>query len=158
MQAVKDSFFIALRDRLANSASGDGAAPGLIVCENDRCTWLSEADTFYLRWKGEVELPVDAQRAGWLALQCEIGYRTRGTDNGSGVDRGRKFSALDAQLLAMGSPRQSCLLDCSQDPPTSLNAVILWTEPALNSAEDKLNGLQRVAQVSVLWRVEEVQA
>jgi hypothetical protein len=157
MQVVKDSFFIALRDRLANSETG-GDAPRLIACENDRCAWLAEADTFYLRWKGEVELPVDAQRAGWRALQCEIGYRTLGTEVCSGEDRGRKLSALDAQLLAAAAARKSELLDCEEDLPTALGAVILWTGPALKSAEDKLNGLQRLAQLSVLWRDEEVQA
>lgn len=158
MQAVKDSFFIALRDRLKNSMTGDGPSPRIIACENNRCRWLADEDTFYLRWKGEVELPGDAQRAGWRALQCEIGYRTQGTDVYSSEDRGRKLSVHDGQLLAAASPRRAHLLDCSQDPPTQLNVFILWTAPSLKSGEDKLNGLQRTTQVDVLWRDEEAQA
>lgn len=158
MQAVKDSFFIALRDRLAGLASDDGASPRLIACENDRCTWLAEADTFYLRWKAEAELPDDARRVGWRALQCEIGCRTQGTDVCSSEDRGRNLSRLDAQLLQAAAPRKAALLDSVQDPPVQLGAVILWTELTLKSVEDKLNGLRRVAEVNVLWRDAEVQA
>jgi hypothetical protein len=159
MQAVKDSFYMALQDRLAKTQQAEGSpATELLVYENQRCAWLANADTFYLRWTGETKLPADAHGAGWRAHCCEIGYRAQGTEMNAGEDRGRLLASLDAQLLAISAPRQTALLDYAQDPPTAFNALILWTTPVLNDAQEKLNGIQRTAEVTVLWREDEVQA
>jgi hypothetical protein len=157
MEAVKDSFYVALRDRLANAQAGDAAAVSLFVCENARYAWLAYPDTLYLRWTGEAKLPVGAQCAGWRTLQCEIGYRTQGSELNSNEDRGRRLTALDEQLLAIISPRKAPLLDCKQDPPLPLDGVLFWTAPELEDAQEKLNGIQRTTKLSVLWR-EEAQA
>lgn len=158
MQTVKDSFHVALRDRLANAQAQDVAATSLLVCENARYAWLAYPDTFYLRWAGETKLPSDAQCAGWRALRCEIGYRTQGSELNSGDDRGRRLAALDELLLAIVAPRKAALLDCEQDPPLVLEGPVLWSMPEFEDAGEKLSGIQRVASINVLWQETEVQA
>jgi hypothetical protein len=155
MQPVKDSFYMALRERLTNSQHAEGSGPTpIFVCENQRCAWLADPGAFYLRWSGEMKLPVEVQSVGWRALQCEIGYRTAGSDISSGEDRGRQLAALDGELRSVAAPRQAALVDYSQATPCSLNRVVLWTEPTFSDSQDKLNGIQRIAQLCVLWREE----
>src|SRR5512146_2653480 len=92
MQAVKDSFYMALRQRLAQSyptrSMGDTNQPALIVCENVSQSWVPANDVFYLRWTSDEKLSPDASAAGWRAQQCEITYGTAGSESANGEDRG----------------------------------------------------------------------
>jgi hypothetical protein len=156
MQAVKDSFYMALRQRLAQSyparTMGDANQPALLVCENECEPWLPANDILYLRWTASEKLPADASAAGWNALQCEIEYQTAGTETANGEDRGRALAELDAELHAILEPRQTALLDYSQTPPSALNATLLWTHATLDDARDTGGVIQRTARVSVLWQ------
>ncbi len=149
MQAVKDSFYMALRARLAASNSRE-----IVVCENGSPTSLSNPDTFYLRWSGADTLPPDAAAAGWRSLQCAIAYRTCGSENSCGDDRGRELASMDAQLLAAAEPRQTALLDYTQEPPATLTSQILWTAPVLLEPKDSSSGIEREVLITLLWREE----
>lgn len=156
MQAVKDSFYMALRERLAESfptrTMGDANQPALVVCENVSESWVPANDVFYLRWTADEQLPADAFAAGWRALQCELTYRTAGTESANGEDRGRALSELDLELQSILEPRQTALLDYTQDHPAALNATLLWTKATLDLAKDSDGTLQRTARLSVLWQ------
>ncbi len=156
MQAVKDSFYMALRQRLAQSfparTMGDANQPALVVCENVCESWVPANDVFYLRWTAQEQLPADAVAAGWRALQCEITYRTAGTEGANGEDRGRSLAELDLEFQSILEPRQTALLDYAPDSPAALNATLLWTHVTLDLAKDSGGAVQRTARVSVLWQ------
>lgn len=156
MQAVKDSFYMALRQRLVQSSPtrtmGDASQPAIVVCENVCEPWLPSNDVFYLRWTSGGKLPPDASAAGWRALHCEIAYGTAGSETANGEDRGRALAELDAELCSILMPRQTALLDYSLDPPASLNGTVLWTQPILDDAKDSGGLIQRTASVSVFWQ------
>ena len=149
MQAVKDSFYMALRGRLAAGNSRE-----IVVCENGSPTSLSKPDTFYLRWSGADTLPPDAAAAGWRSLRCAIAYRTSGSEDSCGDDRGRELATMDAQLSAAVEPRQTALLDYTQEPPADLANEILWTAPVLLEPKDSSAGIEREVQTTLLWREE----
>src|SRR3954465_3057417 len=121
MQTIKDSFYIALRDRLAalNPARTvivlGVTRPAVIVLENeaaDAAPHLPEA--FYLMWKAcsaasgteRLDLPL-------LKLTCEISYWTQGSDELSSQDRGRTIAKLDEELLSIVTPPRAALKDFS---------------------------------------------
>ena len=156
MQAVKDSFYMTLRQRLAQSyptrTMGDANQPALVACENVCEPWLPAKDVFYLRWTLDEKLPVDAIAARWRALQCEIAYGTAGTESANGEDRGRALAELDAELHSILEPRQTALLDYSQDPAAELGGTVLWTRPEFNDPKDTGGVIQRTARLSILWQ------
>jgi hypothetical protein len=147
---------MALRQRLAQSfptrTMGDTAQPALVVCENVSESWAPANDVFYLRWTADEQLPADASAAGWRALQCELTYRTAGTESANGEDRGRALAELDREILSILEPRQTALLDYTQQSPAALNATLLWTRAALDLAKDSGGAVQRTAHMSVLWQ------
>src|SRR5436190_6330031 len=102
MQTIKDSFYIALRDRLgtldpARTVTVLGVTrPAVLVIENE----LADAapllpKTFYLIWTScdsasgteRLDLPL-------LRLACEITYWTQGSDDLGSQDRGRTLAQL----------------------------------------------------------------
>lgn len=156
MQAVKDSFYMALRRRLAQSypqrTMGDANQPALVVCENVCEPWLPANDILYLRWTGDEKLPADAAAAGWRALNCEIAFGSAGTESANGEDRGRAVDELEAELRSILEPHQTALLDYAEDPPATLNATLLWTHATLDDAKDTGAVIHRIARLSVLWQ------
>ena len=106
MQALKDTFYLMLRDRVA---AGNPARvveirgvsrPGVVVAENELpgAAGLSAAvtDVFQMQWTG---LGVDGRSGLPLAgLTCEISYATDGTSAAGGMDRGRALTAMDEEL------------------------------------------------------------
>lgn len=156
MQAVKDSFYMALRNRLTqvNPARtiGDAERPAVMVCENEKEDWLSTPEVFYLRWLGEGTVAADAVAAGWQSLRCEIAYRTGGSESASGEDRGRVLAQLDTELRAVLSPRSTGLKEYNSTPETDLGALILWTSPKFQESKDDSRGLQRAVETEIVWR------
>ncbi len=156
MQAVKDSFYMALRQRLVQSfparTMGDTNQPALVVRENICEPPVPVNDAFYLRWTADEKLPADASAAGWRALQCEIAYRTAGTESANGEDRGRALAELDIELHTILASRQTALLDYSQNPAAPMNATLLWTPARLDDAKDSGGIIQRTARLTVLWQ------
>src|SRR3954468_17950805 len=103
MQKAKDSFFAALRDRLASvnvnrTVLIDGQQrPGVLVCENE-VAGLDEdlSDVFCVTWGASSAIP--GGPACPLTMDCKISYKTAGSDDTQGMDRGRKLAAMDDEL------------------------------------------------------------
>ncbi len=162
MQFAKDSFYVALRDRLAalNPARVvylDGASrPAVIVAENQAPGSTVPFDNgFYLRW-GAARVVANTQRARrpLLALDCVISYRTSGAADNSFTDRGRTMAALDLELLAITSPGQTAKQDFSQAPVVDLGTKVLWRRPQLGDAEAVGSELRRSAALTVFFFTE----
>lgn len=138
MQFAKDSFSMALRERLAGLNPGrtvtlSGAKrPAIVVLENEMPTpaeLLTEC--FYLEWgQMRVAEAVSAQRP-LCALDCTISYCSRGTV-ASGVDRGRILGELDRELFMICQPTVTGKYDFSQSSNRDLGSGVFWTLPAVD--------------------------
>ena len=105
MQNAKDSFYTALRTRLATINPGrtmllrSVVRPGILVEEAEASFSQLPNDVFVLRWLG-----LGLEREPGLAMvvaECEVIYQTCGTQVFGGLDRGRALSAMDEELAAM---------------------------------------------------------
>jgi len=160
MQAAKDSFYMALRDRLAalNPARTmvvDGVTiPGIVVRENMEPQFAeAQAGAFYVDW-GEVQIAESTRPI--LGLDCHIWYASEG--GGAGVDRGRALAEMDEELLRMCNPPHTGMRDYSQSPSTSLGSSIFWTMPDLAKApgEAAIPKQQRGASAARLTRYAQI--
>src|SRR3974390_3084475 len=109
MQAAKDTFYVALRDRLVQcdptlTITIDGATrPAIVVLENEPPASLPlQNDAFYLEWGAA--RPVRPETSALFAMDCVIGYTSAGQQDSGGVGRGRDLSKLDGDLLMMCGP------------------------------------------------------
>jgi len=137
MQFTKDSFYMALRERLAalnpqRTVTLNGATrPAVIVAENELVIPVEPLpDAFYIEWgAAQVVQPQGGSRV-LMAMECVISHHTFGTV-GSGVDRGRTLAALDTELLSICQPHRTSKRDFTQAPSVDLGTSILWTAPEL---------------------------
>jgi|SRR5882724_5846473 len=161
MQFAKDSFYVALRDRLtvvnpARTVAINGAVrPAVLVTENEPTTATPLlANVFQLTWSAAQTAPgEDAGKRPLIALACEIAYGTSGTLDG-GVDRGRLMAALDMELLAICSPGRTNKQDFTQATPVDLGSFVIWTKPDLKPVvTDRKTGLLLVrnAELTVFF-------
>lgn len=137
MQAAKDSFYMALRARLAaldpvRTVLIDGVAvPGIVVRENMEPRFNeAQPGVFYVDW-GEV-LIAESSRP-MLGIECSIWYASEGSSGGSGVDRGRVLAEMDVELLNICNPPHTEMIDYSQTPSADLGTGIFWTVPELGN-------------------------
>ncbi len=165
MQFAKDSFYMALRDRLMalnpqRTVTLNGVTrPAVVVAENELVIPVEpQPDTFYLEWSGAlVKEPVAKGRA-LMEMGCMISYHTFGAVE-SGVDRGRVMGALGVELLSICHPPQTNKRDYSQGPSADLGTNIVWTAPKLGDVSGVVAGeggkarvrLERRAQLSVFF-------
>jgi hypothetical protein len=156
MQPTKDSFYVALRDRLvvvdpARTVMLDGATrPAIAVIENEPPTGAPLlCDTFYLRW-GNAR-PAGASIANLMAVDCSISYCTKGSTQNGSIDRGRDLAALDDDLLAICSPAQTPKNDYSSGAPETLGSTIFWTLPVLNTAKSTSPYVGREITITVFF-------
>ena len=151
MQNAKDSFYLALRARLAvinpeRTVLLRGALrPGILVEEAEAPTAVLPTDVFVLRWLG---LGADLDLSSAMAAEeCEILYGTCGTQAFGGLDRGRNLSAMDEEILAMLQPFHSPKMNCSVQPATTMQTHVFWDEPTfapINIQRDRLSRSVRV--------------
>jgi hypothetical protein len=153
MQNAKDSFYMALRTRLAalNPARTillrGALRPGILVEEAEAPFSQLPSDVFVLRWLG---LAVDMDLASTMAAQeCEIVYQTCGTQSFGGLDRGRALSVMDEELLAMSEPFYTAKLNYTATPPVALLTQVFWDEPSLSPITVQRDRLSRSAKVTV---------
>ena len=125
MQAAKDSFYMALRARLAalNPARTlviDGVTvPAIVVRENMEPRFgEAQPGVFYLDF-GDI-LIAESTRP-MLGVDCHIWYASEGS-GGTGVDRGRMLAEMDAELLGICDPPHTEMLDYSQTPSADLGS------------------------------------
>ena len=119
MQAAKDSFYMALRERLAalNPARTmviDGVTvPAIVVRENLEPRFIeAQPQAFYLDF-GDI-LIAESSRP-MLGVDCHIWYASEGS-GGTGVDRGRVLAEMDTELVRICDPPHTEMLDYSQNP------------------------------------------
>src|SRR4051812_20827280 len=132
MQKIKDSFYAALRDRLAvidpaRTVTIRGELrPAVVTEENETATAAQpEPEVFYLTWKGaSVEPEFASAKRPLLRLQCEVEYSSEGTEGCAGTDRGRSIGAMDSELRQMLSPSSAAVKDFTQTPAVETGGVI----------------------------------
>jgi hypothetical protein len=156
MQAAKDSFYMALRERLAalNPARViviDGVErPAIVVRENMEPQFgVTQADAYYVDW-GEVRMAESTRPI--LGLECHIWYATVGS-TGSGVDRGRMLAQMDDELLQICAPPRTGMRDYQQSPSVDLGCAVFWTMPELKTAPGE-KGIQRQDRSAGAGRLE----
>ena len=153
MQNAKDSFYVALRSRLAviNPARTillrGAVRPGVVVEEAEAPFSQLPNDVFVLRW---LNLGVDFDLSAVMAAaECEILYQTCGTQTFGGLDRGRLLSAMDEELTAMLAPFYAPKLNYALTPPTAMLTQVFWDEPVFAAISTQRDRLSRSAKVMV---------
>jgi hypothetical protein len=140
MQPTKDSFYVALRDRLAavdpsRTVTLDGATrPAIAVIENEPPSGAPLlCDAFYLQW-GNARPAIPAL-GNLMQMDCSISYCTKGSTQNGSLDRGRDLASLDSDLLSICSPAQTAKNDYCSGTPVPLGSSLFWTQPVLNTAK-----------------------
>ena len=136
MQFAKDSFFLALQERLAalnpaRSVTMNGTAvPAVVAMENlPPSSALPQPNAFYIEW-GEAEvMEGHAGGAPLMSLEVVISYYTLGTV-ASMVDRGRVLGQLDRELLNICQPPNTGKRDYTQSPSADLGTHVFWGQPS----------------------------
>ncbi len=153
MQNAKDSFYMALRNRLAainperTILLRGTVRPGILVEEAEATFAQLPTDVFVIRWLG---LALDLDLASPMAAEeCEILYQTCGTQSFGGLDRGRCLSAMDEELTTMMQPFFTPKLSYTGTPPTAMLTNVFWDQPALASVVAQRDQLSRSAKVTV---------
>ena len=156
MQATKDTFYVALRDRLVQvdpnlTAVIDGVKrPAIVVAENEPPSPLPRQDeTFYLYWGGAH--PVQPATSTLMAMDCTVSYTCLGESDTGGVGRGRRLGALDADLLAMCAPGQAHKNDYSGGSAIDLGSHIFWPAPQLEPLKVEAKQVGHQARVTVFF-------
>ena len=153
MQNAKDSFYIALRNRLA-ALNPDrtillrGAVrPGILVEEAEAPFSQPPGDVFIVRWLG---MGTDVDLASTLVAQeCEILYQTCGCQTFGGLDRGRSLSQMDQELVAILQPLSTPKLSYAANPPIALLTQVFWDEAAFAPVIAQRDRLSRSARVTI---------
>ena len=153
MQNTKDSFYMALRERLATinpdrTVLLRGAVrPGILVEEAEAPFSQPLNDVFVLRWLG---LGVDLDLGSTMAAEeCEIIYQSCGTQSFGGLDRGRALSEMDKELVAMLQPLNTPKFNYAVQPPVAMLTKIFWEEPGFTPIVVQKDRLSRSAKVMV---------
>jgi len=138
MQFAKDSFFLALRQRLASlnpqrTVTINGAiVPGILVVENLPPSPAERVpDIFYVEWGAAKTAGGNGDNGLLVSMECQISYYTLGTVP-SMVDRGRTLGQMDTELLAICQPPNTEKRDYSQSPSADLGTRVFWSEPAFD--------------------------
>lgn len=163
MQAMKDSFYVTLRDRLAQSCPArtitvDGITrPAIVVAENEQASVTArQHDAFYMEW-GEARV-VRPAISTLTAMECTLRYESAGTEANGGLDRGRALGELDSELLAVCTPAVTRKYDYTASTPADLGSNLFWSQPVIRAAKAGPNCAAREASVTVYFYPEANQA
>jgi hypothetical protein len=153
MQNAKDSFYMALRNRLTvvnpeRTIMLRGAVrPGILVEEAEAPFTQLPGDVFVLRWLG---MGADVDLAATLVAQeCEVLYQTCGSQSFGGLDRGRALSQMDEELVAILQPFWTPKLNYSATPPAALLTNVFWDEPVFSPCVTQRDRIGRSAKAMV---------
>lgn len=154
MKKARDSFYVALRDRLQALNQGrvvlvrGVTRPSVVVEENESFAATLPDNVFVLRW---TKAQADEQHALMLVRQsCEIQYQTGGTAAAGGLDRGALMAAMDGELLSILQPLQARKTDYSTTPPTDLGSTVFWSTASFAPVQRERDRLTRKAEVVVM--------
>ena len=153
MQNAKDSFYMALRARLAalhperTIVLRGAVRPGILMEEAEAPFPQVPSDVFVLRWLAlGSDLNLDAPM---MAAECEIAYQTCGSQSFGGLDRGRALSAMDEELLAILQPFSTPKLSFTATPPAPMLTEVFWDEPSFGPVIAQRDRLSRSVKVMV---------
>ena len=158
MQSARDTFYVALRDRLttvnpARTMVLRGVTrPGVMVEENELASAYQPVNAFCLRWMG---LSVDAKGSlPLVTMVCEIRYATDGDSGNGGMDRGRLLSAMDGELVAAlsASPQsvpKTSYVGGTGAAPVAMATNVFWSDAMFGATAMNGERLERVATVEV---------
>ena len=159
MQNAKDSFYIALRNRLAalnpeRTIMLRGALrPGILTEEAEAPFPQLPNDVFILRWQGHGG---DLNLASSLiAQECEIVYNTCGSQSFGGLDRGRSLTQMDSELLSILQPFSTPKISYAVQPPAQMLTQVFWDEPVFMPVVAQRDRLTRSVKVMVYSYQEE---
>jgi hypothetical protein len=166
MQFAKDSFYMALRSRLAalnpaRTISVEGVTvTAVVVSENSvDNSQIQLPEAYYLYWGGCRSLAQhDTSSRPLFGMDCIVSFWTAGTSE-AGVDRGRVLAQLESELMAICHPHSTAKQDFRQSPSVDLGSSIFWTAPALkpiardsgNGTETPSRGLRREASLTIFF-------
>jgi hypothetical protein len=135
MQFAKDSFFLALQQRLAglNPARtvtvNSATVPAVVVAENlPPFSAGPQPNAFYIEWSAAKVLDGHAGNGAFMSLDAVISYYTFGSVE-SMVDRGRVLGELDNELLGICQPPNTEKVDYTQSPSADLGSAVFWSQP-----------------------------
>jgi hypothetical protein len=158
MQFAKDSFFIALQQRLAalnplRTVTINGStAPAVVTVENlPPSSADPQPNAFYLEWGAASVVDGHAGNSALMSAECAISYYTFGTV-ASMVDRGRVLGQLDDELLGICQPPSTEKMDYTQSPAADLGTKVFWSQPAFDEA--RARGVEDNAERHADGRVE----
>lgn len=142
MQFTKDSFYLALRDRLAvlnpkRTIVVDGVErPAILVAENEpRNAATPFTNAFYLSWSApQFVAGSEGAARPLMKMDCQIAYRAACSLAGD-VDRGRAISALDAELLRLLAPPRTPKLDATVANAAPLGSFVFWGTPVFEGTD-----------------------
>lgn len=169
MQDTKDTFFVALRDRVAAGNVGRTVVvrglvrPGVIVEENEMSTEWIPTGVFSLRWTDVIVNRMGA--VPLVALTCAIRYCTDGDAVNGGMDRGRLLAQMDAELgVALGAGLQGMGVRNTRKMSYAGLALggaavaratnVFWGDLAFGAAVMVGERLERIATVTVFGYLE----
>lgn len=153
MQNAKDSFYMALRGRLA-ALNPDRTVilrgvvrPGILTEEAEAPFAQTPDNVFLLRWLG---LGVEVDLASNLvAMECEIIYGTCGSQSFGGLDRGRAMTEMDDELARILQPGQTPKMCYIPKPAVPLLTNVFWDEPVIAPLMTQRDRLSRGVRVMV---------
>jgi hypothetical protein len=154
MKKARDSFYVALRDRLQTLNPTRQAMirgvwrPGVLVEENESFASTVPDNVFVLRWtktlSDELHALVQTQQT------CEIQYQSAGTATAGGLDRGTLLTAMDAELLTILQPQQVQKTDYAAIPPLAMGTRVSWTGPVFMPITRERDRLVRKVEVTLV--------
>ena len=141
MQFAKDSFFLALQQRLAGlnparTVTINGATvPAVVVVENlPPSSAEPQPNAFYIEWGGAEVIDAHAGNGALMSLNVVISYYTLGSVQ-SMVDRGRLLGQLDDELLSICQPPNTEKIDYTQAPSADLGTSVFWSQPSFTEGK-----------------------
>jgi hypothetical protein len=152
MQQAKDSFYMALRERLAaadpeRTVVVDGTSRPAIVLEENEPSATNLEDAFRLTWGRCVRVGGGSEL---MKIDCTVKYATRGIDATSG-DKGRALGAMDGQLSAMAQPPRATKMDYTTIPATNTGTMIFWTDLDFDEPKNEAGRIEREAKTTVYF-------
>jgi len=175
MQFAKDSFFVALSERLGllnpqrTVSIGGSTRPAVVVTENEMPTAaLAPERVFMISW-GPAKMCKDftTSAVSLIELECSISYGTSGSSE-DGMDRGRLLTTLDSELLQICTPPFTEKRDYTGADHAPRGGNIFWTAPEIENRKVTTGGqsisrnimtktpLYRIATLSVFFYPEVV--
>lgn len=159
MQNAKDSFYIALRDRLAIINPTRVLTiravqrPSLLMEEAEAPMMELINNTFVIRWTTAAS--IGNLPGSLVSLGCELHYASSGSQTNAGLDRGRELAELDREILSILQPPATLKHSYVTAQAKSLQTNIFWTDVVLEPMQTVRNQLTRTAKITI-FSIEEI--